>query len=130
MKNPYAVLAFIHNRVFGTDTLFIRTKSTVGAQSAQCPLVPHDGIQDAVIAWRLESHLTPRNDARAYYAYAVPPTVKPSMRKVGCPTPTGTLWPSLPQVPTPVSRRMSLPIMLTRFNTSGPLPMSVAPLTG
>jgi len=63
-------------------------------------------------------------------AYAVPPTVKPSMRKVGWPTPTGTLWPSLPQVPTPVSRRMSLPIILTRLSASGPLPMSVAPFTG
>jgi hypothetical protein len=28
-------LFFIHNRVFGADTLFIRTKNTVGAQSAQ-----------------------------------------------------------------------------------------------
>ena len=52
------------------------------------------------------------------------------MRKVGWPTPTGTLWPSLPQVPTPLSRRMSLPIMLTRFKHSGPLPTMVAPLTG
>ncbi|CFO79678.1 Uncharacterised protein [Bordetella pertussis] len=46
------------------------------------------------------------------------------------PTPTGTLWPSLPQVPTPESRRMSLPIRLTRFMASGPLPIRVAPLTG
>jgi hypothetical protein len=62
--------------------------------------------------------------------YAVPPTVTPSMRKVGWPTPTGTLWPSLPQTPTPESSRMSLPIIETRFSTSGPLPISVAPLTG
>ena len=61
---------------------------------------------------------------------AVPPTVSPSMRMVGWPTPTGTLWPSLPQVPTPLSRRMSLPIRLTFFMHSGPLPTSVAPLTG
>ena len=52
------------------------------------------------------------------------------MRSVGCPTPTGTLWPSFPQVPTPLSRRMSLPIMLIFFSDSGPLPMMVAPLTG
>ena len=32
---------------------------------------------------------------------AVPPTVNPSIRKVGNPTPTGTLWPFLPQVPSP-----------------------------
>ena len=63
-------------------------------------------------------------------AQAVPPTVRPSMRRVGWPTPTGTLWPSLPQVPTPVSRLMSLPIMLTRVRASGPLPTRVAPLTG
>lgn len=61
---------------------------------------------------------------------AVPPTVSPSMRNVGWPTPTGTLWPSLPQVPTPVSSFMSLPIMLTRVNASGPLPTMVAPFTG
>ena len=60
----------------------------------------------------------------------VPPTVSPSMRSVGCPTPTGTLCPSLPQVPTPVSSAMSLPIMPTRVSTSGPLPISVAPFTG
>mmetsp|Transcript_34863 Transcript_34863/g.63558 ORF Transcript_34863/g.63558 Transcript_34863/m.63558 type:complete len:134 (+) Transcript_34863:448-849(+) len=61
---------------------------------------------------------------------AVPPTVNPSIRSVGCPTPTGTLWPSLPHTPTPVSSAMSLPIMLTRVSASGPLPMMVAPLTG
>ena len=54
----------------------------------------------------------------------------PSMRSVGWPTPTGTLWPSLPQVPTPESSRMSLPIMVIFFNDSGPLPTMVAPLTG
>ena len=40
------------------------------------------------------------------------------MRSVGCPTPTGTLCPSFPQVPTPVSRLMSLPIMDTRVSAS------------
>ena len=34
-------------------------------------------------------------------AQPVPPTVRPSMRSVGWPTPTGTLWPSLPHMPTP-----------------------------
>jgi len=35
-KNPpQTAFVFIHNRVFGTDALFIRTKSTVGARSAQ-----------------------------------------------------------------------------------------------
>ncbi len=61
---------------------------------------------------------------------AVPPTVMPSMRSVGWPTPTGTLWPSLPQTPMPESSARSLPIMLTRLSASGPLPMMVAPLTG
>ena len=36
---------------------------------------------------------------------AVPPTVRPSMRSVGRPTPTGTHWPSLPQVPMPSVER-------------------------
>jgi hypothetical protein len=60
----------------------------------------------------------------------VPPTVIRSIRNVGWPTPTGTLWPSLPHTPTPVSSDMSLPIMLTYFSDSGPLPISVAPFTG
>ena len=49
--------------------------------------------------------------------------------KVGWPTPTGTPCPSLPQVPTPSSSRRSLPIIVTLFIASGPLPMRVAPLT-
>ena len=52
------------------------------------------------------------------------------MRSVGWPTPTGTDWPSLPQVPPPPSSFMSLPTMLTRVRTSGPLPISVAHFTG
>src|SRR5438477_2228591 len=62
--------------------------------------------------------------------YAVPPTVRPSMRIVGWPTPTGTFWPSLPHMPIPGSRHMSLPMRVTRVSASGPLPMSVAPFTG
>ena len=57
--------------------------------------------------------------AQVQAAQAVPPTVSPSMRSVGCPTPTGTLWPSLPQVPTPLSSFMSLPIMVTRVSMIG-----------
>ena len=41
------------------------------------------------------------------------------MRSVGWPTPTGTLCPSLPHVPTPVSSAMSLPIMATRVSAIG-----------
>ena len=37
----------------------------------------------------------------------VPPTTMRSSLMVGMPTPTGTLWPSLPQVPMPSSRRRS-----------------------
>ena len=54
---------------------------------------------------------------------AVPPTVRRSTFNVGMPTPTGTAWPSLPQVPTPSSSFRSLPTMLTRVSTSGPLPI-------
>jgi hypothetical protein len=32
---PQALAAFINNRVFGTDALFIRTENRVGAQRAQ-----------------------------------------------------------------------------------------------
>ena len=60
----------------------------------------------------------------------VPPTVMPSMRMVGSPTPTGTDCPSLPQVPTPSSSGRSRPTRLTRVSASGPLPISVAPFTG
>ena len=35
------------------------------------------------------------------------------LRSVGWPTPTGTLWPSLPQVPTPASSARSLPTIDT-----------------
>jgi hypothetical protein len=34
-KTTQAVPAFIHNRVFCTDALFIRTENAVGARSAQ-----------------------------------------------------------------------------------------------
>ena len=54
-------------------------------------------------------------------SYCVPPTVTALMRIVGMPTPTGTPWPFLPQVPTPVSSAKSLPTMLMRVNTSGPV---------
>jgi len=39
---PQTASAFVHNRVFGTDALFIRTKNTVGARSAQV-FVARDG---------------------------------------------------------------------------------------
>src|SRR4030095_8798994 len=60
----------------------------------------------------------------------VPPTVRPSILMVGSPTPTGTDWPSLPHVPIPSSSFKSEPTIETRVRTSGPLPISVAPLTG
>src|SRR5205823_10957775 len=62
--------------------------------------------------------------------FAVPPTVRRSTFIVGIPTPTGTAWPSFPQVPTPSSSLRSLPTMETRVSTSGPLPINVAPLIG
>jgi hypothetical protein len=46
----------------------------------------------------------------------------------GCPTPTGTPCPFLPQVPMPGSSARSLPTILTRVSASGPLPISIAPL--
>jgi hypothetical protein len=41
---PHATFVFIHNRVFGTDTPFIRTKNTVGARSAQWSLLARSRI--------------------------------------------------------------------------------------
>ncbi len=67
----------------------------------------------------------------APFPYApVPPTVIASIFRVGWPTPTGTDCPSLPHVPTPLSNARSLPTIDTRLMASGPLPISVAPLTG
>src|SRR5215472_15036259 len=61
---------------------------------------------------------------------AVPPTVMRSSLSVGIPTPTGTDWPSFPQVPTPSSSCRSLPTMETLVNASGPLPIRVQFLSG
>jgi hypothetical protein len=61
---------------------------------------------------------------------AVPPTDMSSIFNGGCSTPTGTLWPPLPQKPTPSSSVLSLSIIETRLSTSGPEPINVAPLTG
>ena len=41
---------------------------------------------------------------------ALPPTVRPPISSVGWPTPTGTHWPFLPQLPMPGSSAMSLPM--------------------
>src|SRR5215471_13179583 len=60
----------------------------------------------------------------------VPPTVISEILIVGNPTQTGTLCPSLPQVPTPSSSARSPATAVTFVRASGPLPMSVAPLTG
>jgi signal transduction histidine kinase len=47
--------------------------------------------------------MAPETVARAFDPFFVPPTVMPSIRSVGWPTPTGTPWPFLPQVPMPSS---------------------------
>src|SRR5262249_59007049 len=84
-----------------------------GGSERRCPL--EDGDEDAGVD-------------RAHTC--VPPTVMASMRIVGRPTPTGTDWPSLPQVPMPSSSFRSLPTMDTYLRASGPLPISVASRTG
>src|SRR5262249_49283270 len=60
----------------------------------------------------------------------VPPTVISRILMVGRPTPTGIVWPSLPQIPTPWSSFRSLPTAVTCRSTVGPSPIKVAPLTG
>ena len=77
-----------------------------------------------------ENTTTTTTTASAAQHTACPPTVRPSIFSVGCPTPTGTVCPSLPQLPMPPSNAQSLPTMLTRVNTSGPFPINVAPFTG
>ena len=52
------------------------------------------------------------------------------LRIVGRPTPTGTHWPFLPQVPMPGSSAMSLPMARICVSASAPSPIRVAPLTG
>lgn len=70
-----------------------------------------------------------RGAGAAPYA-ADPPTVSPPMSTVGWPTPTGTHWPSLPQVPMPGSSAMSLPNPRICWSAVAPSPIRVAPLTG
>src|SRR5262249_6560962 len=75
------------------------------------------------------------DDVRCHFAQmiraqAVPPTVMRSILRVGMPSPTGTLWPSLPHTPMPSSSFKSCPTMLTYFSASGPLPINVALRTG
>jgi hypothetical protein len=141
-------------RVFYSASTFICTPGS-RSQEGQCawerrPVRPHAWCDGAGRLWQLpprgadavqsgvrgEAVALTRRPSPAggrganFGCQAVPPTVMFSMRSVGWPTPTGTLWPSLPQTPTPESRRMSLPIIVTSLSDSGPLPISVAPLTG
>src|SRR5439155_22458316 len=67
---------------------------------------------------------------RGFDAHPVPPAVIRSVSSVGWPTPTGTPWPFLPQVPMPESSARSLPTMVMRLRSVGPLPISIAPLSG
>ena len=71
-----------------------------------------------------------RRRPRAAGHAALPPTVRPPIRIVGRPTPTGTHWPFLPQLPMPGSSAMSLPIARIWRSAVAPSPISVAPLTG
>src|SRR5208283_2277390 len=60
--------------------------------------------------------------------HAVPPRVTPVMRSVAWPQPTGTLCPSLPQVPGVMSKSVATASM--RRSTSGPLPIRLASRNG
>src|SRR2546430_1760590 len=122
--------------------------SSAGEHSEGQPLVarvgdrfdlaePHGGAEGALLDQVTVRRRRARRDGALEDAdqeigvhTAVPPTVSSSMRIVGSPTPTGTDWPSLPQVPTPSSSLRSRPTRATRVSASGPLPISVAPLTG
>src|ERR1035437_2536300 len=58
----------------------------------------------------------------------VPPMVTPVIRSVAWPHPTGTPWPSLPQVPGVMAK--SVATASTRFRISGPFPMRLASRSG
>jgi len=68
--------------------------------------VPHTSHENAAVVFPPEhldhdaKELTDRQNGllRHPRPQAVPPTVNPSILRVGCPTPTGTLCPSLPQL--------------------------------
>src|SRR5450631_1621177 len=70
-----------------------------------CDEISAGHVHEVMYANARESDAAPR-------PYAVPPTVRPSMRMVGWPTPTGMFWPSLPHMPMPGSRHMSSPIIV------------------
>src|SRR5690606_16549087 len=101
--------------------------STAGAAAGDDGTDGPDPLGD----WRRRRHARRRIPLRPHRTQArVPPTVICETSSDGWPTPTGTLWPSLPQVPTPSSSARSLPTIATRCMVSGPLPIRVAPLTG
>ena len=81
-------------------------------------------------------YTTPTDAALAFYQAFEAKDVDAMMttwaedEEIVCVHPGGTLCPSLPQVPMPLSISMSLPTIDTRVRASGPLPISVAPLTG
>src|SRR5262249_22620056 len=59
-----------------------------------------------------------------------PPAVMAAIFAVGVRTPTGTDWPSLPQVHMPSDRAKSLRTAVTLVRTSGPLPIRLTSLSG
>ena len=59
---------------------------------------------------------------------AVPPMVTPVSRRVAWPHPTGTLWPSLPQVPGVMPKSPATASI--RLRISGPLPIRLASRRG
>src|SRR5262245_19231045 len=75
-------------------------------------------------------HVRAEVDGALIERHAVPPTISSATRSVGCPTPTGTYWPCLPQLPSPGSSAKSSAIASTRASTANELPASVAPRTG
>src|SRR5580658_248857 len=121
---PFAVTAWnlaIPARLGMPQGRFRRSLSSTGEGRAQARI----GRGPPAIARTVALALDVRSDQPP-----VPPTVMRSIRRVGWPTPTGTPWPFLPQVPMPVSSARSLPTMVTRCRSVGPLPISMAPLTG
>ena len=82
-----------------------------------------DGSTDDICYIFLRLRCGPRQER-------VPPTVMRVDAQRRLPDADRHPWPSLPQVPMPGSSSRSLPTMRHAVSTSGPLPISVAPLTG
>ena len=86
-----------------------------GAINAALYAISIMALKDESLAKQLKNYRAEQAEKvlSATLGYAVPPTVRFSILMVGCPTLTGTVCPSLPQLPLPGSRARLSPIIDT-----------------